>query len=95
MDIDNVNRSKKKNKFKVTCYNYGKTGHYKNECRTEKRDWIPVSENKIKSVNMVKRMYNIVSELKLIKLRLPSSKPVKEIKIITRDEIRKHDRNVE
>jgi hypothetical protein len=38
MNVDNVNRGKKKDKFKVTYYNYGKTGHYKNECRTEKRD---------------------------------------------------------
>jgi hypothetical protein len=38
MDVDNVNRGKKKDKSKITYYNYGKTGYYKNECRTEKKD---------------------------------------------------------
>jgi hypothetical protein len=95
MDIDNVNRSKKKDKSKVICYNYGKTGYYKNECRIKKKNWISVSENKIKSVNMVKGMYNIVSELKPVRFRLPSSESEKEIKVITKDETRKHDRNVE
>jgi hypothetical protein len=95
MDIDNVNRNKKKDKSKVTYYNYRKTGHYKNECRAEKRDWISVSENKIKSVNMAKEIYNIVFEPKLIRFRLLSPKPVKEIKVIIKDKARKHDRNVE
>jgi hypothetical protein len=40
-------------------------------------------------------MYNIILELKLVKLRLPLPEPVKEIKVITKDETRKHDRNVE
>jgi hypothetical protein len=95
INVDNVNRDKKKDKSKVTYYNYGKTGHYKNEYRTEKKDWISVFENKIKSVNMARRIYNIVSELKIIKFKLLLSKPVKEIKIITKDKIRKYDKNVE
>jgi hypothetical protein len=95
MDIDNINRDKKKDKSRVTCYNYGKTGYYKNEYRIKKKDWIPVSENKIKSVNMVKRIYNIVSEFKLIRFKLPLSEPVKEIKVIIKDKARKYDRNVE
>jgi hypothetical protein len=38
MDVDNINKGKKKDKSKVTYYNYGKTGYYKNEYRTEKKD---------------------------------------------------------
>jgi hypothetical protein len=44
---------------------------------------------------MVKGIYNIVSELKLIRLRLLSLELVKGIRIIIKDEARKYDRNVE
>jgi hypothetical protein len=94
MDVDNVNRGKKKDKSKVTYYNYGKTGYYKNEYRTEKRDWILVSENKIKSINITRGMYNIVPELKPVRLKSSSSKLVKETRVMIKDEARKYDRNV-
>jgi hypothetical protein len=44
---------------------------------------------------MVKEIYNIVSELKPVRLKLSSLEPVKGIKVMTKDEARKHDRNVE
>jgi hypothetical protein len=44
---------------------------------------------------MAKEMYNIVPESKPVRFRLLSPEPVKETKVMTRDEARKHDRNVE
>jgi hypothetical protein len=43
---------------------------------------------------MVRRIYNIVFELKLIRFRLSLPESVKEIRIIIKDEARKHDKNV-
>jgi hypothetical protein len=44
---------------------------------------------------MVREIYNIVSELKLFRLRLPSSEPVKGARVMIKDETRKYDKNVE
>jgi hypothetical protein len=44
---------------------------------------------------MVRKIYNIVLKLKLVRFKLLSLKPKKEIKIIIKDKARKHDKNVE
>ncbi|AEO60856.1 hypothetical protein MYCTH_2129999 [Thermothelomyces thermophilus ATCC 42464] len=40
-----------KDKSNVTCYNYGKKGHYKQECRSPKKGWKPTPGKEITAID--------------------------------------------
>jgi hypothetical protein len=57
MDVDAAqaqwagpSNTKRKDKPDVTCYNCGKTGHFKKDYRGPKRDWKPVPEKEVATI---------------------------------------------